>query len=158
MTRSFGLDAASALRVLTDDARKFADGEFRDELNVVLARDCAIKAWHLCEHAFQVESVADRFPTLRSLQDHVKEQCPDLAYLQEVCNETKHARITKPDPCVADTWSHGGDFSSRDWHPDDFDTPQLRVQLVDGRVLAYRTILQRAVAFWQDFFQAHGIG
>ena len=157
MTRSFGLDAPSALQALTDDARKLTDGELADDLNVVLARDCAIKAWHLCEHAFQVESVTDRFPTLRSLQDHVKEHCPDLAYLQEVCNETKHGWIRKPDPCVADTWPHPGDFSARDWDPGDFDTPELRVELVDGHVLSYRAVLQRVVVFWQDFFRQYGI-
>ena len=69
MTRSFGLDAASALRALTDDARKFADGEFRDELNVVLARDCAIKAWHLCEHAFQVATAGVKWHEIGQVEN-----------------------------------------------------------------------------------------
>ena len=96
MTRSFGLDAASALQALTDDARRLTDGELRDDLNVVLARDCAIKAWHLCEHAFQAESVVDRFPTLKvSSRPRQGSSVPTSCTCRMICNETKHARIVR---------------------------------------------------------------
>ena len=46
MTRSFSLDATSALEALRTTVKRFRD----DDLNVDLARDCAYKAWHLCDH------------------------------------------------------------------------------------------------------------
>ena len=41
MTRSFGLDASSALEAFKTTVEKFED----DNLNEDLARDCGIKAW-----------------------------------------------------------------------------------------------------------------
>ena len=41
MTRSFGLEAPSALEAFKNAVEKFKD----DDLNRDLARECAIKAW-----------------------------------------------------------------------------------------------------------------
>ena len=49
MTRSFGLDAPSALEALKTNMERIRG----DDLNEDLARDCACKAWHLCEHVFK---------------------------------------------------------------------------------------------------------
>ena len=157
MTRSFGLDAPIALQHLRSAARRFTEGEFRDELDADLVRDCAIKVWHLSEYAFDVLGPDAGFPDLRSFTRSVKEQCPALECLQEICNETKHVRISRPEPRVADTYAHRGDFSAHDWHPDDFDTSELRVELADGQVYPFRNVLQSAVDFWTDFFERHSL-
>ena len=77
MTRSFGLDAASALKALKTASERFQN----DDLNEDLARDCAIKAWQLCDHVFNALGSTPRFATLGGLQNHVKHTCPELAYL-----------------------------------------------------------------------------
>ena len=89
MTRSFGLDAASALEVLKAASERFTN----DDLNEDLARDCAIKAWQLCDDVYNVLGSTSRFETLRGLQDHVKDTCPDLSYLQDICTASKHERF-----------------------------------------------------------------
>ena len=50
MSRSFGLDAPTALQALKDTVGRFKT----DLLNEDLARDCAFKAWQLCDHAYNV--------------------------------------------------------------------------------------------------------
>ena len=89
MTRSFGLDAASALKALKTASERFQN----DDLNEDLAREYALKAWHLCDHVFHALGSTSRFATLGDLQEHVRNTCPDLAYLQDICTESKHANI-----------------------------------------------------------------
>ena len=91
MTRSFGLDASSALEALKATVEKFED----DDLNEDLARDCAIKAWHLCDHVFIALGSNSKFPNLKDLKYHVIRNYPELSYLKDICNESKHAEITK---------------------------------------------------------------
>ena len=71
MTRSFGLDASSALEGLKRAVEKFKD----DDLNTLLARERSNIAWHLCDHVFKALGSRSRFATLRDLQDHVKLTC-----------------------------------------------------------------------------------
>ena len=92
MSRSFGLDAPSALETLRDAVERFRD----DDLNKDLARVCALKAWHLCDHVFAAPGNRASFPTLRALQDHVKQVCPELAYLQDICILTTRKSPSTP--------------------------------------------------------------
>ena len=146
MTRSFGLDAPSALEALTAAIRRFKD----DELDRDLARDCAVKAWHLCDLDGN-----SRFGRLEVLQEHVRKSCPALAYLQDVCTESKHAEITRYRPSIDKARFHTGDFSNRDFCSDDFDTSRLEIVLPDGRKLSFATALDSAVGFWSNFLETH---
>ena len=89
MTRSFGLDAASALEALKDASERFKN----DDLNEDLARDCAIKSWQLCDHVFNALVATSRFTKLKEFQKHIRRICPELAYLQDICIESKHRKI-----------------------------------------------------------------
>ena len=146
MTRSFGLDAASALKALQAASERFQN----DDLNEDLARDCAIKAWQLCDHVFNALGSTSRFATLRSLQDHVKHTCPELAYLQDICTASKHGDNSRYTPRIAEARFHGGAFSrgfSRG-----FDISRLEIKLPGDQTKFFNDVLDRAVNFWSKFF------
>ena len=153
MSRSFGLDALSALEELKDVMARFNN----DDLNVSLARECSKDAWHLCDHAFKALASTSPFTTVRDLQEHVRKTCPDLGYLQDVCTESKHAEITKYAPQVAKARCHEGDFSRHDFDPKDFDVSRLEIKLVDGRVIVFSDVVNRAADYWSQFFKNNGI-
>lgn len=49
MIRSLGLDAASAVEVLQTSVKKFEDEGLHEDL----ARECAVRAWPLCDPVWQ---------------------------------------------------------------------------------------------------------
>ena len=151
MTRSFDYDAASAFHSFRNAVERFKG----DDLNQDLARDCAIKAWQLCDHVFKALSSTSRFTKLRDLQDHAKQGCPELAYLQDVCTETKHGEITRYVPHIDKARYHKGAFSRDFSH--DFDISCLEIKLRSGRTILFNDVLECAVVFWSEFFQDNGI-
>ena len=148
MTRSFGLEAPSALEAFKTAVEKFKD----DDLNRDLARERACKAWHLCDHAFEALGSNPRFSTLRLLQDHVRHNYRELGYLQDICTESKHAKISRCPPQIDEARYQDGDFSPVDFDPHDFDTPRLEVKLLDGQTILFNDVVDRAVEFWSKFF------
>ena len=153
MSRSFGLDAPSALEALKISVERFKG----DDLNEDLARDCACKAWHLCDHVHKALGSHSQFPQLNDLKDHLRRSCPELAYLRDICIESKHGEITR---CVAqikvnETRHHRGAFS-RGFNRG-FDISRLEIELVSGQTVFFLDVVDRAVAFWSDFFGEHGI-
>ena len=152
MTRSFGLDAPSALEAFKTAAEKFKD----DDLNEDLARDCAIKAWHLCDHVFIALGSNSPFSSVRRLQDHVKGTCPALAYLQDICNESKHAEITKYEARIKKAHLHRGGFKSKAFSRG-FDISRLEVMRSEGQPILFNDVVVRAVKFWSKFFGGNGI-
>ena len=109
MTRSFGLDALSGLEALRKAAKRFKE----DDLDADLARDCAGKAWHLCDHVLKVLSPDFTLQDLKEFQRQIRAACPDLGFLQDICVESKHAQITKYPPSIDEARVHTGDFSAK---------------------------------------------
>ena len=153
MTRSFGLDAPSALEALRTAAKRFKE----DDVDADLARDCAGKAWHLCDHVFKALGPNSKFRDLKDLQHQVRAACPELAYLQDVCTESKHAEITKYPPSIDEARGHIGDFSKEDFCSDDFDTSRLEIRLPGGKTVLFNDAVERAVGFWSTFLECRGI-
>ena len=152
MTRSFGLDASSALEALKTTVEKFED----DDLNEDLARDCAIKAWHLCDHVFIALGSNSQFPNLKDLKYHVIRNCPELSYLKDICNESKHAEITKYEARIKKAHLHRGGFKSKAFSRG-FNISRLEVMLSDGQPILFNDVVDRAVEFWSKFFGDNGI-
>ena len=153
MTRSFGLDASSALEAFKTTVEKFED----DNLNKDLARDCAIKAWHLCDHVFKALGPNSQFINLGDLQDHVRRNCPELSYLQDICIDSKHGEITHYSPRIDKAEFQDGDFSHRDFDTHDFDIPRLEIELAGGQTVLFSDVVDRVVNFWSKFFGDNGI-
>ena len=153
MTRSFGLDAPSALEAFKAVAEKFK----KDELNDDLARDCACKAWHLCDHVYQALGSNSPFSSVQRLQDHVKDTCPELAYLQDICIESKHGELTRHEPRIDGAQFQDGDFDHRDFDPHDFDVPRLEIKPKGGQTVLHGDVVDCVVNFWSKFFDDNGI-
>ena len=153
MTRSFDLDAPSALEVFKNAVEKFKD----DEINADLARDCACKAWHLCDHVFKALDSNPGFETLGVLKDHAKGTCPELAYLQDMCNEAKHGKLKRYWSRMDEAKFQDGDFSHRDFDPHDFDVPGLEIKVKDGQPVLFSDVVDCVVNFWVKFFDDNGI-
>ena len=151
MTRSFGLDAASALMALKDASERFKN----DDLNRDLARDCAIKSWQLCDHVFNALNATSRFTTLGDLQDYVRQTCPELAYLQDICTESKHGKISRYTPRITEASFHGGAFSRA--FSRGFDIARLEIELPGGQTIFFNDVVDRAVDFWSKFFDDNKI-
>ena len=151
MTRSFGLNAASALEALRTTVERFRD----DDLNEDLARDCAIKAWHLCDHVFEALGSNPRFATLGVLQDHVRHLCRELGYLQDICIESKHAVITRYPPRIKKACHHSGAFSRG--FSSAFDISRLEIEILGGQTVSFHDVVDRAVEFWSKFFGDNGV-
>ena len=153
MTRSFGLDACSALEALKISVERFKD----DDLNEDLARECACKAWHLCDHVSKAFGPNSPFATLRELQENARDVCPELAYLQDICIESKHGEIKTyvAHSKVKEARHHRGAFSNA--FSGAFDISRLEIELLDGQTVCFIDVVDRAVGFWLDFFEDHGI-
>ena len=154
MSHSFDLDAPSALENLkaTVEALKV------DSLNTDIARTCALQAWHLCEHVFYTLHPESSNNCLRDFQKRIKSECLELSYMQDICNATKHARISNYDPHTQATRvQENGDFHHDDFDPHDFDTPRLAVELHNGQLILFIDVADAAVNFWSSLFDKHGI-
>ena len=144
---SFDLDASTLLQELIEDRERFS----KDELNTSLARQLAFKAWHMCDHTYKQSS---SFKSLRELQHHVKSQCSDLEYMQDICNATKHAEVKRYTPRIMSTELHQGAFSNGDWDRSDWDVSRLQLIENDGSKVDFLDSLDRVIQYWSNFFCA----
>ena len=153
MTYSFGLNVFDYLRALQESVERFR----LDYLNKVLAQDCACKAWHLQEHVFRVPQVERQFAKRDDFRRYVTDACPELALLRVICNAQKHTDfLESPTGEVVTARYHQGDFSE-EFSRYDFDTDRLEIKLTDERVDLLDDVLDRALAFWSQFFEDHVI-
>ena len=97
------------------------------------------------------------FATLQELQEHARGVCPELAYLRHICIETKHGEITRhvAHIKVKEARHHRGAFSNA--FSRDFDISCLEIELLDGQTVFFVDVVDRAVGFWLDFLEDHGI-
>ena len=129
-----------------------------DSLNTDIARTCALQAWHLSEHVFYALPLERSPYCLRNFKKYIKRECPELSYMQDICNATKHAKILSYNPHTRATRiQKNGDFHHDDFDPHDFDTPRLEVELHNGQLILFIDVADAAVDFWSSFFDKYGI-
>ena len=83
--------------------------------------------------------------------------CPELAYLQDTCTESKHGQITRYPPAIKEPRHRSGDLCGEDYSIEDFDTSSIENELPDGLTVPFDNDISRALRFWSDFFEVHGI-
>ncbi len=151
MTRTFGLNARRGLESLKNTAEMLRADTLDEDLALVFSN----KAWHLCDHVFEALASNSQFSKLQDLQAHVRNHCPELAYLQDICTESKHAKINRYEPSVESATHHKGDFCLKDFDSRDFDTSRLEIKLYNGLTIPYIDAVNRAVDFWSKFFEEY---
>ena len=149
MSRSFGLDAETALQELREEFDLFR----KDSLDRKLARECATKAWHLCDHVFDGHGAILPFNGLDEFQEHVRNACPELAHLQVVCNASKHGDNLRRTGRVRRANRRGGAVSQAFSRA--FDISRLEIELNDGTTIDFEDAMEAAVAYWVGFFSRH---
>lgn len=85
----------------------------------------------------------------------MRAECPDLGYLQDIAIARKHGEISHYAPRVKKASERGGAFS-QDFSRD-FDISLLVIVTEDGNEHAMLDVLARGLAYWEQFFQKHGI-
>ena len=152
MSQAFGIDEPiPALNDFQEKVRQFRS----DALNKELACDCAIAAWHICDIVFVKTSVKSVFRSLTTFQEKVRTECLDLGYLQDIAIARKHGEISRYTPRVKTASEKGGAFSQA--FSRDFDISLLVIVTEDGNEHAMLDVLARVLAYWEQFFQKHGI-
>ena len=146
MTKSFDLDAPTALAALE---RCFVRHK-QDETESDIAREFAVRAWHLCEHAHRSLSPKAGFAKLQEFQRRVRSECPELAWLRDICTETKHGTITRYAPMIESARLHRGEYDHRDYDPRDYNTDRLVVTLANGDEVVFGEVAERALCYWRD--------
>ena len=123
-----------------------------DPVNPRLARYAAIVAWSMCDW---VKEELEPKMSLNRLQNQCKAQCPELGYLQELGNLVKHRELRASTTITLREAHKTGAFSRA--FSRGFDIVRLELVLEDGRKEMFEDVIQKALAFWDKFFQNKGL-
>lgn len=146
--QTFGRQSADdVLRVLREKAAAFE----QDPLNAELANQCAIDAWSLCDWVFKEHGNRLGIQKLRQLQARMTQQCPELAFFQDVANASKHGGISKYAPQLKEAKYHQGGFA-REAFSSGFDVSALVLVGNDGSEIWFDHALNKVVDHWVQFF------
>jgi len=146
-TRNFGLDSTTLLQSLEEGWEQLNT----DPLNKQIARQCAINAWHMCDQLQVQTDKKQQFRNLRELQDHVKTVCPELAYMQDICIESKHAQITRHPPSILSAELYKGDFCPLDFDRKDWNVSRLKITTSDNNEVDFLDALGCVIQFWRTY-------
>ena len=146
---SFGLDARLMLHELLDMYRLFR----AEPLNRKLARDCSSHTWHISEQIFHEFSTELPFVNLTEFRSHVQKEFEGIKYLHDICNASKHVKLSRPKSNIETTRLHHGDFDRNDFDRHDFDTSRLEIELCVGQRIDFEDLLDQAIDFWSTFVQ-----
>ena len=129
--------------------------EYRDnQLSSGKAVVCSILCWHIIEWMFQeFSSITQQYPKLKDLQNSMKQQCPSLAYIQDIANGSKHRGINRYTPVVSNTKLHNGLFSGA--FSKGFDVDRLMIDLDSGGELYFDEEIEKVNQFIKSYFQNH---
>ena len=126
-----------------------------NDLDDALARTIAVRAWHHCDHVFKTLGADSGFDSLPEFQNHVRGECPELSWLQDLCNETKHREISRYAPNIDAARQHDSAFSRE--FSRDFDISFGELILPDGQEVWFLDAAERTLEFWSRFFEENGI-
>ncbi len=148
MAHSFELrTAADFHRALQVQVAEYQD----DDLNSVMAVACALFAWHLVEW-IRVEFFSSQ--ELGTFRGDLVAKCPELEFMGNIANGTKHAVLSNKKKAVAHTSKANRSFDQT------FDSTfngGFRIHLQDGTEVPFGPCLETVAEFWDRYFQ-HQLG
>jgi hypothetical protein len=122
----------------------------KDDTSSRLAINCAMTAWHLSDWIY-FEYKFDKVSKLFDFQESIKSTCPSLQVMHDITNGSKHFKLTKHQPKVAETKLHGGSFDKS--FDRSFDISTLDVEMKDGSKKYFEDELQKVINFWTNYFE-----
>jgi hypothetical protein len=133
----------------------------KEHLNPRFAINAAINSWHLTDWTFQEFFKSDaRFQDskeegksvsgLSKYQEFIKAQCPDLEYMRQITNGSKHCKVNQE----SRTATSSGDFSPYDFDRHDFAVPRfVIVNDNTGEELDFEDLLVKTIKFWEEYLR-----
>jgi hypothetical protein len=147
MPNTFGIKTAQDhLELLEQTVQSFRS----DDLNEGLALQCSCIAWQHCDWLFHDHGDVLGYHNLRALQDAMKRACRELAYMQDICIETKHATITRYTPTIDRAEYHGGAFSRE--FSRDFDISRLQIVVGSNPPIWFSDAVEAVLHHWQGVY------
>lgn len=145
MSLSFGTNTVEhRFRQLHKNAEAFRSDALNNGLAVQIAQD----AWSLVEIAHHELRLASALPQLGDFRRQVKDECPELAYMQDISNEHKHGEITKYTPRLKEARSTRGAFSQS--FSRSFNISRLELVTETDQVLWFEDVMDTVVGYWQE--------
>lgn len=121
----------------------------KNNLSSRLAINCALTSWHLSDWIYNEYKFDKEFQNIFEFQKSLKEICGELQVMHDISNGTKHFFLNKHKPKVENTEKHIGPFDSTFGLT--FDKTYLKVEMKNGEILSFETILKKVLLFWKDY-------
>jgi len=122
----------------------------KEKTSSKLATDISTNAWHLSDWVF--EEYKDKHKlTLGKFREALYLPCPSLKIMHDICNGSKHKKLSQPKASIKDTRKHLGAFSNHFSRA--FDVTTLKIELEDGTVLFFEDEIQKVISFWINYFK-----
>ncbi len=145
MSLSFGTNTIDhRFNQLIENAKTFKSDILNIELAVRLAQD----SWMLVDIVHSELKESKQLPKFKDFRDQIKSDCPELGYMQDIANESKHGEITHYAPVLKETKRHNGSFSQS--FSRDFDISHLQLTTTSGQILWFEDILEAVICFWNQ--------
>lgn len=133
------------------------------------AINCAINSWHLTDWTFNEYFKNDSkycdkekektkkgklycliIPGLRIYQDELKKKCPELKYMEEICNGSKHC-ILRNCEIKDKTIIHKGGYNALQYNRKHYDADRLQIIDKKNNKLNFEDLFEKTVLFWRDY-------
>lgn len=135
---------------------------FTAEPSRATAVESAVHAWHIHEwvwHEANPGTDTQRNPVYQTFRDNLVIACPELAWVHDIADATKHRGLGRPvdvqrlNPAVAGgSFSVNGRLLSVGGKVLRFRGTGLTIELTDGSRHAVADVLANVIAFWQAHF------
>lgn len=88
--------------------------------------------------------------SLRDLRGQVEKKCPELLWLKDIADGSKHATITRHSREVMG--SDVAQWGQLAWGEFPSDRPVLAIELSSGEYKSYEDVVETAAAYWRQLF------
>ena len=153
--QSFGIQTAQDF--VDNVVRPDLDSFRRQPLDPGAAIRVAVSLAHLVEWVFEGRSSLDlsrigaaTTTSAESLRSQIENMCPELRWMRDVSNGSKHSTITKYKPEV--TGSAVAEWGQLSWGDFPADRPVLAIRLEQGEYKNYEDVVETAASFWRQLF------
>jgi hypothetical protein len=134
---------------LKDDYNEYCTNEVSSRIAI----NCAMTAWHLSEWIYNEykDTKLTEFSKIIDFHNYIKKECPALQIMQDLSNGTKHSKITRYNPNVANTDKYEGTF---DYTFDfTFDRSSLDIELSNGTKTEFSSEIEKCIEFYKSYLE-----
>lgn len=122
--------------------------------SVRLAINFSLTAWHLTEWLFhgllKYNSFNEDFKNLTAFRKHLKQRCPELQYIRDIADGSKHVTLDRHPSFIKNS------KSKKPFHHIRFGLSNTRfsfleIELKNGDTILFRKVVENVMLFWKDY-------